>query len=288
MKKTPKLLTVLGLAIVLVLTLAVDADAGKKKRKKKNKKRKAAQTEAVADSSPRPAALPTAALGSEFSKVLGKADNFLLAYETSQAAAALASVENERDPAVLVARARVFEQSKEYDRAVGVLEEAAALAPTSPEPLIHLGETLLHSDRMGAAADAFARAEARARQVLDANPDDVAALYFLGVAQQRQHRFVDAAETLLMVRSKEPRNAKAAYQLGATLAFGEDWNGAIATLDDAIALDSGIAYAYYYRGLAAGKLDRKDLLVNDLDRFLAMAPEAPEAPRARKILAAAK
>jgi hypothetical protein len=29
---------------------------------------------------------------------------------------------------------------------------------------------------------------------------------------------------------------------------------------------------------------RKDLLVNDLDRFLAMAPDAPEAPQVKRIL----
>ena len=48
----------------------------------------------------------------------------------------------------------------------------------------------------------------------------------------------------------------------------------------------GIALAYYYRGLTAGKLDRKDLLYNDLDRFVRMAPDAPEAAYARRLLAA--
>ncbi|MGH9363252.1 MAG: tetratricopeptide repeat protein, partial [Thermoanaerobaculia bacterium] len=63
---------------------------------------------------------------------------------------------------------------------------------------------------------------------------------------------------------------------------------AVEQLDRAIAMDSGLAYAYYYRGLAAEKLGRKDLLINDLERFLALAPNAPEAERAKAILRAAK
>jgi len=53
-------------------------------------------------------------------------------------------------------------------------------------------------------------------------------------------------------------------------------------------MESGLAYAYYYRGLAAEKLGRKDLLINDLDRFLALAPNAPEAAQARALLNAAR
>jgi hypothetical protein len=55
-------------------------------------------------------------------------------------------------------------------------------------------------------------------------------------------------------------------------------------LTEAIGLNAGMAYAYYYRGLSAGEIGRKDLMVNDLDRFLAMAPNAPEAPQVKRIL----
>jgi regulator of sirC expression with transglutaminase-like and TPR domain len=45
--------------------------------------------------------------------------------------------------------------------------------------------------------------------------------------------------------------------------------------------------AYYYRGLAYDKLGRKDLMVLDLDRFVKLAPGAPESERARAVLAGA-
>ena len=288
MRKTWKLLGALGLAAVLVLTLAVDAEAGKKKRRKKKNKKVATQTEEIGAAASSASTVPAARLATEFGGAVSKADRHLRAYETAAAEAALRSLENEREPAVLLARARVFEQNQDYDRAVGLMEEAAAAASGSPEPLVYLGEALLHAQRLGAADDAFSRAEGRAREILKSDPNDYDALYFLGVAQQRQKRFAAAEETLLKVHAKQPRNALAAYQLGATLAFKEDWGGAISALDEAVNLDSGIAYAYYYRGLAAGRIGRKDLLVNDLDRFLAMAPRAPEAARAQKILDAAR
>ena len=51
--------------------------------------------------------------------------------------------------------------------------------------------------------------------------------------------------------------------------------------------DSGFAHAYYYRGLCWDKLGRKDKMLSDLDRFVSLAPNAPEAERAAAILQAA-
>lgn len=78
------------------------------------------------------------------------------------------------------------------------------------------------------------------------------------------------------------------YQLGLTRALQQQWGPAVDLLTQAIDRDSGIAYAYYYRGLAAEQTGRKDLLIADMDRFLFLAPDAPEAARARRILEAAR
>ena len=78
------------------------------------------------------------------------------------------------------------------------------------------------------------------------------------------------------------------YQIGVTRAFQQRWPDAVAELTRAIEADSGIAYAYYYRGLAQDKLGRKDQLVLDMERFLALAAAAPEAPQAQAIVKAAQ
>ena len=67
-----------------------------------------------------------------------------------------------------------------------------------------------------------------------------------------------------------------------------DHQAAFDSLSQAIDLYSGYAYAYYYRALAADKIGKKDITVNDLDRFLRLAPNAPEAPKAERILKSAR
>ena len=74
------------------------------------------------------------------------------------------------------------------------------------------------------------------------------------------------------------------FQTGATQLFQKNWQAALDTLTRAIDMDSGIAYAYYYRGLAANGVGKKSLMVNDFDRFLFMASNAPEAEQVSRLL----
>ena len=62
-----------------------------------------------------------------------------------------------------------------------------------------------------------------------------------------------------------------------------DNQAAFDQLSRAIDSYSGYAYAYYYRALAAIKIDRKDIAIEDLEWFLRLAPDAPEAPKAKRL-----
>lgn len=264
----------------LVLGSADDGWAGKKKNKKKKKKKKpAASSETVTDQQ---GAAPQAS--SPPPKVVRDIERRLLAYDTAGARSLLANEAVGSDVHLQIAEGRVLAQEGKYGDATSRLSAAADSASSDPAPLVYLGEAYLRAENSGAANQAFAGAEKRARAILNADPDNSDALLHLGVAQQRQKRFGEAVETLEAARRVEPRNAVIAYQLGASQAFKKDWTAAVDTLTAAIGLDAGIAYAYYYRGLSAGEAGRKDLLVNDLDRFLAMAPDAPEAAQVKRIL----
>jgi regulator of sirC expression with transglutaminase-like and TPR domain len=48
--------------------------------------------------------------------------------------------------------------------------------------------------------------------------------------------------------------------------------------------DPRFAYAYYYAGLAYDRLNRADLMINRLEMFQRLAPEAPERPEVESIL----
>ena len=268
------------LAFCLVLTaflLVSDVEAGKKKKKKRKKKKPAPVTATQGETTSGLAA-PSAAAR--------EADRHLVAYDTQSARAALdAPGAGESDAWTATARGRVLEQNGDYEAAATELLRAADLDPRNPAPTLFLGDTYAYAGKRRSADSAYAQAEARARGLLEAKSDDPEALYYLGVTQQRQKLFTDAAATLEEARALRPGDSAILYQLGATRFYQDRFQAAFDLLSTALDKNSGIAYAYYYRGLAAAKLERKDILFNDLDRFVKMAPNAPEASTAKQILA---
>ena len=214
---------------------------------------------------------------------LDAVDERLSHYQTSAARDALGKFMDQADANAYVAAAygRVLEQEKNYGDAESRLRKATELAPNDPAPFVDLGEVYLRQRRGGDADNAFRKAADLARA-----KGGAAAAYYLGVAQQRLKQYDDAVATLQGAQAPAP--ALIPYQIGVTRAFQENWPAAAEQLTSAIGMDSGLAYAYYYRGLAQDKLGRKDLLVNDMERFLALAPNAPEAEQAKAILRAVK
>lgn len=223
---------------------------------------------------------------------VGTASTKLVRYATGEARTALEPLKavQESDARVAVAQGRVLEQEKKYDESAALLRKAVALAPADPEAQVWLGETLLRQKKQAEADAAFQKAVdlMTPRVAADTAGTDIAARYWLGVAQQRRRVFDKSAETLTRLLELQPTHIMAAYQLGLTRAFQGRWADAVTLLTRALEGDSGIAYAYYYRALAQDKLGRKDQLVLDMEKFLALAPSSPEADKARAVVAAAK
>lgn len=74
------------------------------------------------------------------------------------------------------------------------------------------------------------------------------------------------------------RLVEAHLQLGLVLARQEAWKEAAAAFDRAAELDPSYAYAYYYAGLMHYRGGRPDLMAGRFERFLKLAPDAPERP----------
>lgn len=224
--------------------------------------------------------------------VVGTAGIKLVRYSTAEARTTLEPLQGvrETDARVAVALGRVLEQEKKYDESAALLRKAVALAPADPEAQIWLGETLLRQKKQAEADAAFQKAiDLMAPKVAaDTAGTDITARYWLGVAQQRRRAFDKSAETLTKLVELRPTHIMAAYQLGLTRAFQGRWADAVTLLTRALEGDSGIAYAYYYRALAQDKLGRKDQLVLDMEKFLVLAPNSPEADKARAVVTAAK
>lgn len=235
------------------------------------------------------AAVATAQPAPEAAKAVATANEKLLAWQTKEAREALEPVKGAAatDVAVAVALAQVMVQEKKYADAVKQLEEAAKLAPTDAAVQVALGDAYLLVKRSGDATVAFQRAVTVASEA--AHGGDARARFQLAQAQQRLKQFDKAAAGFSqLVEASGGNDATALFELGVTRTFQNRWQDAFETLTKALEKNAGIAYAYYYRGLAAEKLGRKDVLINDMGRFLYLAPNAPEASRAQAILNAAK
>lgn len=214
---------------------------------------------------------------------VSQADRLLWEYKTGEARSTLQAVAGQADQngSVSAALGRVSEQEKKYGEAESQLRKATELSPSDPASWVYLGEVYLRQ-RKGGEADAAFRKAAEAAQSKGGGESS----YYLGVAQQRLRQYDEAVATLSGASAPDP--ALIPYQIGVTRSFQENWPAALEQLNRAIEMNSRLAYAYYYRGLVQEKLGRKDQLVGDMENFLALAPGAPEAERAKAILRAVK
>src|SRR5262245_25726250 len=76
------------------------------------------------------------------------------------------------------------------------------------------------------------------------------------------------------------------YELGLSYAVRGDFASAAPIFDACIAAAPTFAYAYYQSALAYQHLDRPDVMANRFDRFLRLAPNAPERPEVDSVLRA--
>ena len=233
-----------------------------------------------------PAATPAPSSSTEIARAAARK---LDAFQAKEARAALEPLlpQAASNADVAIAFGRLLEQEKRYAESADVLQKAAAAAPSDARVPLWLGETLRRMKKTAEADAAFRKAEELARAAVAASPSDAGALVVQGAALSRLRRFDEAMTVLGKARELDGGSPETLYQMGTTRAFQQKWSDAVTHLSETVAKDSGRAMAYYYRGLSWDKLGRKDLMVIDLDRFVKLAPTAPEADPARAVLAGA-
>jgi len=216
-------------------------------------------------------------------------------------------------------------QIGETSRALETLSAASAAAPDDPVPHYYRGEVLYWQRRYDEAKQAWSAAAQRARTdvtrfeaadptptpapsesasksappgvesteataavetILD--PERARAEYYLGAALNRQHKYTTARKILVRALENGFDPVLTNHQIALGYLYDKQWEPARLAFDTVIEADPLFAPAYYYRGMAWDKLGRKDNLLIDMDAFLSLAPNAPEAGRARSILAASR
>ena len=176
----------------------------------------------------------------------------------------------------------------QVDDGIARLRAAVAARPADPAPAYWLGETLQQFRRDNAGATtAWREAAERAGAILEHAPKDARASFYAGAAGVRLKTFDAARNALATAAAEGWDRAMTAYQEGLSWAFEQKWSDADARLTAALEADPSYAHAWYYRALCREKLKRTSEMLSDLQRFLQLAPDAPEAATAQSILHAA-
>jgi len=179
-------------------------------------------------------------------------------------------------------------QDGKLDQAVKTLDAASKADTSDPAPEFYRGLVAYWKKDSNGAKDAWSKANTRAKNIVAKQANDGRANFYLGASNVYLKQFGPARESLEKARAAGFDEVMVNYYTGLSYAFEQNWSKAKESLDLVIAKDERFAYAYFYRGLVWEKLGRKDNMLLDMDQFVKLAPDAPDAGKAKAVLAAAK
>lgn len=113
----------------------------------------------------------------------------------------------------------------------------------------------------------------------------VEAKAYLGATLARLQRHEEAEAQAKAALAENPAHPVAVAALGESLVRQQKVDEAIERLSAALQAQADLAYAYYWRGQAHQVKKQVARMVEDYQNFLKLAPDAPEAPAIKVLLA---
>ena len=192
------------------------------------------------------------------------------------AAIALASA-SQALPEEPFARGKALLLQGKYADARASFETALGQSPDNKEVRYYRGVSWLKLNNPDAAWADF-------QATLDADPGF--ALGHAGRAQVwiKRSNYVEAEKEIAAALSRDERCDEAYFERGIVRGYQKKTAEAIAAFEKCLSLNQVHAYGHYQLGLAYNAAKRKDLTIVHLEKFLALAPLAPEAPQVRNLL----
>ncbi len=174
----------------------------------------------------------------------------------------------------------------QYDQALSTLQTAARDASNDPVPEYLRGEVLRIKGSYSDGMPAWKSARGRAQRALKENPGDPRAAYWLAASQIRLEQYDAALKNLDVAADGGYPADHVNFQRGNAFLMKKDFEKAIDAFNRVEEIDRRFAHLYFYRALAWNQLGKKDRMLIDMDQFLKLAPNAPEADQARAFLSA--
>jgi tetratricopeptide (TPR) repeat protein len=187
-----------------------------------------------------------------------------------------ASLANVPKPAAdLYNKALEAARKKETERAVGLLKEAVAAYPDFRLALSELGADYLRLKQPAKAAEPL-------KAALRLAPDDYPTLLNYGIALYDQKEFSEAEAQFRKAAGRNDSSPTAHFYLGMILLKRRELEGAEKELKAAVSAGGDrVALAHYYLGgIYWGRQDYRRA-ADELETYLRLAPDAPEAERVR-------
>jgi tetratricopeptide (TPR) repeat protein len=146
------------------------------------------------------------------------------------------------------------------------------------------GEILYSQKKRPEANAAWQAAAKSAAAAVKANPNDATAQFYLGAALVRAKRFEEARTALRLAVRGGFDEPMVNHQIGLSYLFADKWKEAKDAFDLGLAVDPRYAPMYFYRAMAWDKLGRKADMLIDLDQYVKLAPNGPDAGFAKAVL----
>jgi tetratricopeptide (TPR) repeat protein len=169
-------------------------------------------------------------------------------------------------------RAQQLFESGQDEAAVAAVAEAQAQGIDPAEAFL-AGQVRLRMNQPEAASEEFRRLAENGDPAWQLIGQSAAAL-----AGGDVHGALDASTRAV---AAAPGSFHANYQQGLVTAKMNDWAGAAEAFGRAAEIDPAFAYAHYY---ANSRVKRADLTAEHLERFLKLAPMAPERPAIESLM----
>ena len=190
--------------------------------------------------------------------------------------------------ALMMATFAIGQDEATVAKALSILEKQAKKDPQDPVSEFYRGEVLKWTGEGDAAMVAWRKAADRAQAQIEKSKKNASAQFYLGASLMRLKDSGEAKKALKKAGKFGFDQAMVDYQIGLTFLIEENWEAAKNSFDAVHELDPRYSHLYFYRAIAWDKLGQKAESLVDLDQFVKLAPNSPQAKTALALLAAGR